>query len=249
MATQFTSTSAPPWPSHREGTSTESTATETNPPLLLLLPFELRNHVYGYVLPTGIQEFRFSFSIFAKVPAVLQVCREMRSEALGIYYQDCSFDLVLHHRSLWQFKVWSKSLPEEACLHLRKNHGINIRLVMDKQHEEYDNVKALLYFYSVHKANAGEAYGWFISGEDTAVEHLPLELMVNIPGSRDKHGIRRAADNVTTYDQYKQAMKALKRRLRTTTHTTQDQKDSLSRILIEALRNVQRVLQERTMSR
>ncbi|KAK3641326.1 hypothetical protein LTR56_011354 [Elasticomyces elasticus] len=48
------------------------------------LPAELRNRIYTLVLPTKSQEFRFSFTVFAEVPAILQVCRKIRREALGM---------------------------------------------------------------------------------------------------------------------------------------------------------------------
>ena len=56
----------------------------TMPVTLLSWPPELRNRIYDYVLPSEIQEIRFSFSIFPKVPAILQVSRQLREEANGL---------------------------------------------------------------------------------------------------------------------------------------------------------------------
>ncbi|KAK4889559.1 hypothetical protein LTR27_011637 [Elasticomyces elasticus] len=247
MATHSTSTSVPPWPSRKVSAGATMT-TLTNNLFLSTLPPEIRNHVYSFVLPRETQEFRFSLSNFAKVPALLQVCQQIRSEALGLYYQDCAFDLVLHHRATWQFKAWCDSLPRQACTHLLKNKNVNLRLVLDTQHKDFAAVKHLLDYFTI----GWKISGWYISGESFLVERLPLNMMVNIASARRMGpGAVRRADPIIPSDQEKTALRTLKMRIgisRSTVAEPEQKKDIMEATLVKATRAVWKVLRKRALS-
>ncbi|KAK5692882.1 hypothetical protein LTR97_010358 [Elasticomyces elasticus] len=54
------------------------------------LPAELRNAIYERVLPLG-RRIRFDTYAKLKLPALLQVCRQIRNETVGMYYNGNSF--------------------------------------------------------------------------------------------------------------------------------------------------------------
>ncbi|KAK0271465.1 hypothetical protein LTS16_003415 [Friedmanniomyces endolithicus] len=159
------------------------------PHTLLTLPPELRNQVYSYVLPTETQEIRFSTSVFPPVPALLQVSQQTREETSGLYYQHCAFDLVLHHRSLWQFRVWIVTLSPSAVWGLGHNGNLNLRVVFDEQHKEYERFRHMLKFY-IHGSCSRS--GWFVSAEDT--QPRALGQMAGVHINRKNHGRSRAED-------------------------------------------------------
>ncbi|KAK0270516.1 hypothetical protein LTR35_014052 [Friedmanniomyces endolithicus] len=159
------------------------------PHTLLALPPELRNQIYGYVLPTETQEIRFSTSVFPPVPALLQVSQQTREEASGLYYQHCAFDLVLHHRSLWQFRVWIVTLSLSAAWGLGHNGQLNLRVVFDEQHKDYEHFRHLLNFYVSGPCSGS---GWFVSAEDT--QPRALKRMASVHINRKEQGCSRAED-------------------------------------------------------
>ncbi|KAK0265790.1 hypothetical protein LTR48_000197 [Friedmanniomyces endolithicus] len=158
------------------------------PHTLLTLPPELRNQIYSYALPTETQEVRFSFSVFPRVPAITQVSKQIRAEASGIYYHCCAFDLVLHHRSLWQLRAWIATLPPRAARRLSRNRNLNLRLMFDEHHAHHAQFQHLLRFF----IRGASPMGWFVSAEST--KFLALAYMTPIHDYRREQGCRRAAD-------------------------------------------------------
>ncbi|TKA76189.1 hypothetical protein B0A55_03081 [Friedmanniomyces simplex] len=146
---------------------------------LLTLPAELRNQIYSYVLPTKTQEVRVNVSVFPSVPPILQV-----------YYRHAAFDLVVHHRSLWQLQAWIACLPRAACRHLRKNPNVNLSVVFDSYHKEYYDFKVWLGRYGL--GPWGNPVGWWASAKSDA--SAPLECMTPLVEKRGKHGGAREAD-------------------------------------------------------
>ncbi|KAK0865877.1 hypothetical protein LTR87_015233 [Friedmanniomyces endolithicus] len=159
------------------------------PHTLLTLPPELRNQIYGYVLPTKTQEIRFSTSVFPPVPAILQVSPQTREETSGLYYQHCAFDLVLHHRSLWQLRAWLITLSMGALWGLGHNGNLNLRVVFDEQHKDYEQFRHMLKFY-IH--GPCSRTGWFASAEDT--QPRALKRMARVHISRKEQGRCRTED-------------------------------------------------------
>ncbi|KAK5699223.1 hypothetical protein LTR17_023430 [Elasticomyces elasticus] len=213
------------------------------------LPAELRNRIYSLVLPTKSQEFRFSFTIFAEVPAILQVCRKIRREALGIHYGECAFDLVLHYRSVWQVKAWADHLPKEACFHLLRNSNVNIRIVLDEQQAGYDTFKHRLHRTVLEPYTPS---GWFASAESFEAERFPLEDMTSISAGRRAREKCRAVELGRTTADDKLTTRALKAALGI--HFSGGVKDDpeVTKVLVrsvgKAVKGVMRVLHVRVDS-
>ncbi|KAK1074453.1 hypothetical protein LTR74_001049 [Friedmanniomyces endolithicus] len=159
------------------------------PHTLLTLPPELRNQIYRCVLPTETQEIRFSTSVFPPVPAITQVSKQIRAEASGIYYHCCAFDLVLHHRSLWQLRAWLITLSMKALWGLGHNGNLNMRIVFDEQHKDYEKFRHMLKFY-IH--GPCSRTGWFASAENT--QPRALKQMASMHINRKEQGRSRAED-------------------------------------------------------
>lgn len=68
----------------------------TQPPGLLTISAELRNLIYEYVL---IKSKRISLRNHRshQQPDLLRTCRQIRTEAIGIYYKDNKFAFAVHH--------------------------------------------------------------------------------------------------------------------------------------------------------
>lgn len=64
----------------------------SNPSRLLSLPPELRNRIYEYVLTRRHRLLPWKRqNIYPVEPALTRTCRQMRSEALGVFYHDNTF--------------------------------------------------------------------------------------------------------------------------------------------------------------
>ncbi|KAK3063925.1 hypothetical protein LTS18_011639 [Coniosporium uncinatum] len=68
----------------------KQTAREAPAPSLFDLPAELRNHIYRYAL-TESHELVISDSAPPQQPALTRTCRQIRTEALGIFYLNNGF--------------------------------------------------------------------------------------------------------------------------------------------------------------
>ncbi|KAK3072663.1 hypothetical protein LTR53_006402 [Teratosphaeriaceae sp. CCFEE 6253] len=103
---------------------------------LLTLPAELRNKIFGYALPSESQEFVLvDRHRGPRKPALLQVNRQTRDEAIGLYYGTSSFDFVVRDTGAAQICGWVRCLEDQAIQHLRKNKGVNIHIFRPQSHE------------------------------------------------------------------------------------------------------------------
>ncbi|KAK4546070.1 hypothetical protein LTR36_002207 [Oleoguttula mirabilis] len=136
--------------------------TSKEPSGLFALPAELRNAIYSYAFPATAQEFRFSFGIYQPVPPLLQVCRQVRREATGLYYSTSLFDLMIHHKCSRHLLTWARTgLSAEVRQALRTNSNVTLRIIFDKAYEHHDLVK-----YCLGKlAWAWEHSPWLIAPE------------------------------------------------------------------------------------
>ncbi|KAK3704782.1 hypothetical protein LTR37_013613 [Vermiconidia calcicola] len=87
---------------------------------LLRLPAELRNRIYGYVVPRNQWFTAFIRSNISDL-ALLQVCHSIRSETVPMYYGDNTFaiDLTIDDHYLSALK-WINGLSADAVASLRK---------------------------------------------------------------------------------------------------------------------------------
>ncbi|KAK3705651.1 hypothetical protein LTR37_013259 [Vermiconidia calcicola] len=87
---------------------------------LLKLPAELRNRIYGYVVPRNQWFTAFNRSTRGDL-AFLQVCHSVRSDTVPMYYGDNTFaiDLMIDDHYLSALK-WINGLSADAVASLRK---------------------------------------------------------------------------------------------------------------------------------
>lgn len=158
------------------------TMTDTDasaPSRLLTLPPELRNRIYAFALPLGTNEkqvFRFSFTAYAAVPALLRINCQVRSETLGLYYGTAYFEFIVHHRGFWQLEPWVDELAHGAVKHLLQNKNVNVRIVFDAYHKDFDKME-------VHLCDWAARWGkpeWWLIAEPFCLERRAVEMMYDI---------------------------------------------------------------------
>lgn len=92
------------------------------PARLLQLPAELRNRIYKFILcdesPIAVKRHLSSQPLYDT--AILQACREIRNEALPIYYGSNVFVLNVRWRGFQWTKHWLNDIGEVAISCLRK---------------------------------------------------------------------------------------------------------------------------------
>lgn len=158
-------------------------------PTLLTIAPELRNQIYEYALPVETQEFRFSFGIYEPVPGILQVSRQTRSEALEMYYRNIDFDFVVHHKAVRrQLAAWASTLSKEARTSLRENTGVNLHIVFDHYHPEFDTFRHCLHVYAFRFDR------WLVVGLKYEDERKPLAEMAISGYMREWGGCVRPSD-------------------------------------------------------
>ncbi|KAK4561059.1 hypothetical protein LTR86_005014 [Recurvomyces mirabilis] len=169
---------------------------EANRTTLFSLPPELRNRVYLLVLPFESQIFRFSFGVHATIPALLQVNQQIRSEALGYYYGQTDFDLVVHHKHFSPVGMWAQSLGKDARARLLENKGINIRVVLDEFHTEHEKISSFLRTktYFLYYVRTPGPTGWYGIATPMRMERAPLKEMTYFSDNRREAGFARKSD-------------------------------------------------------
>ena len=131
----------------------------------------------------------------APIPALLQTNRQIRHEVLGLYYQHCAFDIIIHN-NLKVAYVWIADLPQGAGKFLLKNNNVNLRIVYDRFHPEYDRFRN---FLSQMAGGPWQPHRkWYISAETIAAFSEPLECLNDITTIRAEDGAQREADDGTT---------------------------------------------------
>ncbi|KAK3050292.1 hypothetical protein LTR09_008441 [Extremus antarcticus] len=85
-----------------------TTASSSSP--LLKLPPELRNKIYGYaILRSGVKKVH---STDGSQPPLLRVCKEIRSEAVALYYTDNKFYLCIDSCNVRRVLGFRKALAK-----------------------------------------------------------------------------------------------------------------------------------------
>ena len=159
-----------------------------NTPTLHGIPPELRNTIWSMVLPSGpqqIQEHRFAFGITPKLPTLLRVDRQIRNEALGLYYGTAHFELILHWRGVGRLAQWVQSLPQPAVDGLLNNPNVNIRVIFDTFHPDFRAFETDLGSWSV-TLGMDDALSWWVSAEHYRKERSPLRSMMDLDPKRKR---------------------------------------------------------------
>lgn len=85
---------------------------------LLKLPPELRSHVYRFAL-LSVRPIEVEYNIDSNValptpPALLQMCRQVRAEAYGIYYRKNTFYFCIEDFDATALIQWCRHFPWES---------------------------------------------------------------------------------------------------------------------------------------
>ncbi|KAK3647083.1 hypothetical protein LTR56_008251 [Elasticomyces elasticus] len=147
---------------------------------LLKLPPELRNVIYELVLLDASPTFRFSLCTYTAVPTLLQVNRQLRAEALGIYYGKASFEIMVHHRALRHLTPWVNTLDAQTRNQLLNNRALNLRVFVDDQDKDVHAKTASSLGYYAENWDRG----WYVSVEDYKRERSPVERLCDIEKRR-----------------------------------------------------------------
>jgi len=94
-------------------------------PHLLSIPSELRNRIYGYALlePKGIT---ISPGNTQQQPAILRTCRQIRREAIGIYYSDNNFRVTVCWHDGCKLLPLRRLLLKYRAKGVHKNYSIRL---------------------------------------------------------------------------------------------------------------------------
>jgi hypothetical protein len=88
---------------------------------ILRMPPETRNRIYDAVLPQGTTVRETSHNTLPAEPAILRTCRQIRSEARGLYYARQCF-------GIGGLKYWEMKDPEAAYTAL-SNVGARLKMI------------------------------------------------------------------------------------------------------------------------
>ncbi|KAK3677649.1 hypothetical protein LTR78_002499 [Recurvomyces mirabilis] len=161
---------------------------------LLRLPPELRNRIYGLVLLDEVQEFRFSFHHYPTYPPVLQVCQQIRHEALCIYFRSAHFEFIIHWRGLGALLRYLDGLDAQAQLQLLHNTNVSVHVIYDDYHPWYKEITKLMGQF----AYAYQHHGPYITAEDYEFERADVSEMRSKAARVKVRAARRAAETKAT---------------------------------------------------
>ncbi|KAK4612184.1 hypothetical protein CLAFUW4_12748 [Fulvia fulva] len=95
---------------------------------LLELPAELRNTIYAMTMPTDavINYHTGADATYPRQPRLLQVCRQIRSEAGSLYYRGNTHKFHIPDLDAAQYIHWSQCSPQhkKANIHLHMSFAI-----------------------------------------------------------------------------------------------------------------------------
>ncbi|KAK4546206.1 hypothetical protein LTR36_002343 [Oleoguttula mirabilis] len=166
---------------HDEAPARAQDASRPTSRLLNIAP-ELRNLIYSYVLPTDGQEFRFMYGQHAAIPALLHVNRQLRGEVLGLYYGNTTFELIVHHRCVRILLTWLKSQDSHTRTSLLSNPHVNIRVIIDPLHKDYEKLRPRL----GHGGAIEPECKWHFSAESYKQERAPVSAMMQAERARQR---------------------------------------------------------------
>ncbi|KAF2769907.1 hypothetical protein EJ03DRAFT_86415 [Teratosphaeria nubilosa] len=181
---------------------------------LLGLPPELRNAIFAYVLPeeNEFQEFRFMYSIHSPVPTILQVCRQIRSETLIVYYTNATFELMTHWKSLQPMALWLRSTDPAARSSLYMNTRFNVRVIVDGYHPDFPSFYTRLGHYWLADP---EDCGLLVLAHKAEHERRPIESLRRAAKCRQRRLEKKAYEKrVDDGGEGQEAREALERKRR-----------------------------------
>ncbi|KAK5122447.1 hypothetical protein LTR85_004031 [Meristemomyces frigidus] len=150
---------------------------------LLSLPPELRNHIYSYVLPSSSQEFRFMYGEHAAIPSLLHTNEKVRSEAIGLYYGNSTFEFIVHYGCVRLLLSWITAQSAQTRKALLSNRNVNVRVMIDRSHKHFDKMQPRL----SRRGLIDPASNWHFSTEHYERERMPVAAMMNVERSRERY--------------------------------------------------------------
>ena len=115
------------------------------------------------------------------IPSLLHVNNQVRSEVIGLYYRECEFDFIVHYRCTRLLLSWIRTQTRDVRQALLKNPKVNVRIIIDTSHKDYEKIKVGLGRYGLIEGNE-----WYFSAEDFEEERSPVFEMLNVERARDR---------------------------------------------------------------
>jgi len=112
----------------------------------LELPRELRDRIYEVALQDARRDFWFfdrppALLLFRRTRkptvALLSVSKQIREEALPVFWSSCHLDFVIKYSSRHAFHNFIRNLRPSTRRFLLKNRDVFIRVVFDKTSDDY----------------------------------------------------------------------------------------------------------------
>lgn len=134
-------------------TSSPHPSDSTTSPLLLNLPWELRDAIYELALShTGMCEISTAAQKHPK-PALLQVSRQIRAETIPIYYNYKDFEVLVTADKLHVLEDWTASVTSHELRSLREVL-IRFQLAVARCDRGVDDKYVLSRTHCFHRAHA-----------------------------------------------------------------------------------------------
>ncbi|KAK5132254.1 hypothetical protein LTR08_009242 [Meristemomyces frigidus] len=165
---------------------------------LLDLAPELRNQIYALVLPDKPQRFRFMYGQHAAIPNVIHVNIKMRSETSGLYYGESTFDFTVHHGCIRLLVSWIKTQPVGVRKALLANRNVNVRVIIDASHKDYQKIRLGLGSWGLMFENGGGL--WQFSCEKAGKERAPVAEMMDSQRVREGWRVKSQARRLALRD-------------------------------------------------
>lgn len=118
----------------------------------------------------------------AAMPSLLHVNTTLRNEIIGLYYGTSNFEFIIHHRCVRHLIAWIKSQSAQTRKALIRNKNINIRVLIDKAHPDYDKMLPRL----GRRGLIDMTCDWHFSVESFAFERMEIKYMMDVARSRRK---------------------------------------------------------------
>ncbi|KAK5112926.1 hypothetical protein LTR62_003748 [Meristemomyces frigidus] len=142
-------------------------------PTLLGIPPELRNMIYDFVLLSTIQEFRLQFRQHPTFPPILHVCRQLRNEALAIYFRNAEFEFIVHWNVLAPLYRYLNALSGPARVQLIRNKNFTIHVIFDEYHAKHTSFRRQLGHFSFAELD----FGPYLTAESHESERAAITTM------------------------------------------------------------------------
>lgn len=132
-------------PEHVTPTETNTEDKKMEPHFFRLSP-ELRNEIYRLVIPTGCSFYiddRYASPDTGAEPAVLRTNRQIRNEAITIYYQENEWNFPMRNFDAGCYIEWSWKSPFRLGANIRWSHKLSFAITIFTVHASGCAVRAI----------------------------------------------------------------------------------------------------------